>query len=288
MVDLPEQIDTLRRRLMAGTGLAEANRIADELERLHREKVFSRPSPPDPARWRPIPVVSYERPAPATAGGELDRMVKAFFETVAAGLSINHLGFGTPEQFVALFRLVREGPVVRFVLVCPYEGPVRSVSGLRSMDLSGLAIAHRYTVVEDVYLPIAFWHDRAASRLVIANRNQLDDPTRFIVPRWCRTTSGLLNFVSCMGIAAAKPAISFGDTAALMNDGLDEWFRWLYCLEDTGELLDPDRLYVERAHPERFVYDYAGPPRPVPGATVGTPRRRWAVWERLGLRRSRR
>jgi len=286
MIDLAQRIEALRRRLRAGTDKAGLDRIAGELERLHRQKVFSRPSPPDPARWKPIPTVSRELPAASLVGAELDRAVRAFFQTVAAGLSINSLGDGTPEQFVALFRLARDGSAVRFALICAYDGPVRSFDGMPSMDLRGLEIAHRYTLVEDVYLPIAFWHDRPAHRLVITNRNQLDDPTRFIVPTWCRTTSGFLNFVSCMGIAAAAPErgeISFGDTATLMNDGLDEWFRWSYCRDDTGILLDPARLYVERTDPERYAYDYAGPPTPEP-ATADKPRRRWARWGRSGRR----
>jgi hypothetical protein len=91
------------------------------------------------------------------------------------------------------------------------------------------------------------------------NTNHFSDPDQFFSPWLCHTTSGFLNFIGASSIRQANDRTAlWSDPEKVMNQDLDEWFRWLYCAMETGVWFESQRVLVRRSNPEEFVYNYDG------------------------------
>jgi hypothetical protein len=259
--DLTEEINRLRGRLAAVTDDREREEITAELGRLNHEKVLAPRAGWDPDAWAPIPEVEYVRPT--VEGDALRDAVKAFFWFVVLGLDDF---FGpTQREFVSLFALRRSDDDVRLALICPYREPLDFVlqqhgSGLDpdfADRITGWEVEHRYTLVEELLIPIVFVYDGAARHVLLMNKHHFHNPEQFLSPRLCRTTSGFLNFIGAQ-VIRESPTVLVSDIESIMNEGLDEWFRWLYCMFETGRRFESKRLLVMKANPEEYAYDYDG------------------------------
>jgi hypothetical protein len=265
---LTARIDELLLQLAGTDDAADRKRLAAELKRLNRQKVLAPRPGWNPDEWIPIPVLEYTLRPEAAQGEQLKQAVKAFFWMIVAGLG--EPGQPAKRQFVTLLRLVRnEKRGVTFHLVCPFQEPLQYAAAARPGDaaaaewmqrVAGFEVQHKYAVLEDCLVPVVVDYDRPARTAALENRNHLSNPVQFISPWLCRTTSGFLNSIGAQaleGLQGPKPMV-VSNLEALMNQGLDEWFRWFYCLTETGGRFEAKRLLVRKANPEEWAYDYDG------------------------------
>jgi hypothetical protein len=123
--------------------------------------------------------------------------------------------------------------------------------------IAKIDIEFHFGAIVGIKVPVVVDCDRSAGRYAFENANQLQAPRQFINPYWCQTTSGFLNFLGAREIDGAEMFL-LSDVDALEDQGLDEWFRWLYCTMETGTTFDTGRLLVRSDEPETWVYDYDG------------------------------
>ena len=265
--ELGARIDELRREMEAATDEDGHRRLAQEIDTLHRAKVL-RPGPAaGEGDWRPIPTLAYTWPT----DGSDERFregVRTFMRLFAGSIAAS-LDAGRPEhQFVSLLRIQPGPSELRFELTCPYAEPLdffRRIQGdgrdearaqlkARTSDLD---VQHKYFVKEGDVVPVVTTWRPAEHQLAFFNLNHRDDPRQFTNPYLTRTTSGFLNFVGSLELGP-DGVRAFTGLEPLMNQGLDQWFRWLYALVDTGVKLDPELLLVRSGNPEDYVYVYAG------------------------------
>jgi hypothetical protein len=265
-----EEIERLRAEL-AGMRSDDRDRsvVRAELDRLNREQVFAPRPGWDAHEWMAIPDVRYVRPEATMAEEDFKAVVKSFFWMIVAGI-VETPAFAAGETaFVSLVRIRREDGDLVISLTCPFDAPLRYVTGLTREDLAGSAgqrlsarlrdvgVEHRYMLVEDLLVPIVVHYDSRASHVLLTNQNHFSNPDQFISPWLCSTTSGFLNFIGAQELRESR-AVLVADPEAIMNEGLDEWFRWLYCTMETGKNYESRRLLVRRDNPEEWVYDYDG------------------------------
>src|ERR1700730_6723423 len=124
---------------------------------------------------------------------------------------------------------------------------------------SSVDIDYKLAMVPDIFLPLVFVYQPILKRLTITNQSHFSNPQQFLDANLCRTTSGFLNFIGalCIRVDSENGVIEWNVESA-MNQGLDQWFRWLYYCLDTGNGFDPKLLYVSADNPERYLYDYTG------------------------------
>ncbi|TMR94275.1 hypothetical protein [Nonomuraea basaltis] len=262
MNDFAARIDGLRARLADTSDVRENNALIEELGRVNREKVLRRQGPPAGDTWVPVPYATLRIPLSAVPADGIKDLVKSFFRVVSAGLYSDDAAASAPDQFVSLLRLAVEDDALRLMFVCPYEAALHHLKGVGAPPaLDGFDIHHQYTLAEDLLLPVVFSLDRKARRLLLTNHNHFADPDQFLSPWRCRTTSGLLNFIGATTVAVearGMKGILVSQLEQLMNEGLDEWFRWFYCFMENGLLFGPERLTVKRENPEEYAYEYSG------------------------------
>ena len=250
--------------VLGDAGPEERKQISAELSRLNRQKVLAPRRGWDRAEWMPVPVVSYNRPGPQPE--DLNQLVKLFLRLAVGGADEVASARGGELQFVGLFHLAVGEDRTVLSLTCPYEEPRRLMKQVwgttAAKDPQVFArisrdLDFKCKFVGDIYVPIVFVFSPTSDSVLLINHNHFSNPNQFIVPELCQTTSGFLNFIGASNIKGSSTTI-VRNLEPLMNKGLDEWFRWLYCTTETGILFDPALLLVRRSDPEEWVYDYNG------------------------------
>ena len=267
MSDVSAEIDELLRQLAQSDDSETRDEICNRLARLNRQKVTTWPGPAPAADWLTIPTYTLAMPTDSLPGDEVKVFIKGTLRMLAAALDID--GYAAPPDFVALCRLSTDDDAVSISVACPYEHPLRLLEEMRSGprqkkvralvgDRSAtLEIHHNYGLPENVYVPVVFSRESIGDGMLLMNKNHLAEPTQFIVPSLCTTTSSFLNYVGAMSIdhfLNGRKNFYISAPELLMNRGLDDWFRWLYWLMDTGAMFDPSRMYVRRSDPEQYAY----------------------------------
>jgi hypothetical protein len=114
----------------------------------------------------------------------------------------------------------------------------------------------------DHLVPVVATYRPPLSHLLLTNIDHFDNPEQFLDPNACRTTSGFLNFLGALTVAqmkieseSAAPVIRFKNIEDTVNQGLEQWFRWLYNAMDRGEW-SPSRIFVNSRNPEEYAYRY--------------------------------
>lgn len=208
--------------------------------------------------WMPIPALDWVSGQP---GVDLNEQAKLFMRWLMAAVDATLGAVGAPVQFVVLLGVESRPGELKLSVICPFEAPLALMrAGDAKRDLpriTELDIDLRFGVLADTRVPVVVDCDRRADRYAFNNFNQLQEPRQFMNPRWCGTTSGFLNFIGAREIDGAK-MIVMSNLAAIRDDGLDEWFRWLYCTTETGFTFDSGKLLVRVDDPETWVYDYDG------------------------------
>ena len=228
----------------------------------------------EPSDWMPIPTVTYHRPAQSVRDGdELRQLIKGLFGMVVAGLPELPGPATAVKEFVTMLRLTQDEHEIALTFISPYPEALHLMASGSSIDLggpegerimeriSGVEIQHSYAIIEGIFLPVVVSYDPGAKRVHFVNKNHVANPDQFMSPWLCRTTSGFLNFIGAQQIAIElrkSKNIVVSDLEAVMNQGLDEWFRWLYYAMETGMMLETDRLLVNKADPEQYAYQYSG------------------------------
>jgi hypothetical protein len=135
---------------------------------------------------------------------------------------------------------------------------------MKTTDKNGnLTIEHQFIIPNDIYLPVVFAYEPQNRHLLVINRNHLKMPALFLRPELARDTSGLLNFIGTLNLLnnMDQNSVHINNLPNLcetaINENLDEWLRWFYCLVDTGALLNQARILVKIEHPETYYYDYS-------------------------------
>jgi hypothetical protein len=229
------------------------------LDQAYRAKVLQPRAGFQRDEWTPIPALRW---VDQQAGADLNERTKLFLRWFMAATDATLAG---PVQFVVLLRVDVADDAIDFSLVCPFAEPLavmrQGAAATRPPDylrrITELEIRYRFGLLAEMMVPVVVDCDRTTGRYAFANANHLDDPRQFINPQFCRTSSGMLNFLGAAAIDGAEMRV-MSALGALEDQGLDEWFRWLYCLTETGVNFDPDRMLVHGAEPERWIYDYDG------------------------------
>ncbi len=120
-----------------------------------------------------------------------------------------------------------------------------------------MEIEWRFAVPPGVNVPVVIVSHDAARRYGVMNLNQVNSPKQFLNPTLCTTTSGLLNYIGALDVLDTEMLV-IANLNALQDTGIDEWFRWFYCLTETGVVLDTSKLLVRGADGEKWIYDYDG------------------------------
>lgn len=196
--------------------------------------------------------------------------VKDWMRYLAYGCSALAKSFGQDLAFVALIRISSEKDPFTISMYCPYPQifkPLRDSDALKHLaaEAGTPEIWHKYGLLEGL-CPLVFQYSRASNEVLITNENHLTNPTQFLNTDYCKTTSGLLNFIGALSILEAEntsgTATHYQAAEAwmksAMNSKRDEWLRWFYHLADRTVFFEPDRILVEPNHPETYYYNYSG------------------------------
>jgi hypothetical protein len=207
--------------------------------------------------WSPIPTLNWASQQSRFSLQEQTKLfMRLFMAAVAETVAAERRG-----EFVALFGVATGTQGVELSLVCPHEAPLellKTTDARRDLPhAADMEIEWRFAALDGKRVPVVVECDRAADRYAFNNFNQLEDPRQFMNPYWCRTTSGLLNAIGATDIAEQE-LIVLSNLDALQDEGLDEWFRWLYYTRETGRLFESERLLIRRLDPEKWIYDYDG------------------------------
>lgn len=247
-----------------GAGPGERKQLRVELARLNRQKVVTPRHGWDRADWAQLPAVSFRRRT--CEPEDLNQLIKIFLRVAVGGAGEVAAARGGELQFVGLVRLTDVDGGARISLKCPYEQPIRLMMGMQDASTTNdpqvrasilRDLLFKCNIVGDIEVPVVFVFSPASDSVLLMNQNHFSDPDQFLDPALCRTTSGFLNFIGASNIKGSMTTI-VQNLEPLMNKGLDEWFRWLYCTIETGVSFDPERVLVRRSNPEEWVYDYDG------------------------------
>ena len=267
--DLSARVDALRDELAASDSEDRYHELSVALERAHREKVFAPRTNFVRDEWRPVPAVTMSNPAAGWDNERLGNEVKLRLRLFAAGVDTTIAPRSGDVSFVTLTQLDFDGEQFALRIHCPYAAPLEALSRMWRSDVAreekealaaraaDLAVTHKMILNPGDLLPLVVMSEPAADKAILSNEFQFSHPQQFLDIGRARTTSGLLNFIGTLLIHSDRGHV-LPDLTPAMNQGLDEWFRWLYCRMDTGAAFDPARLLVHKQEPERFVYDYDG------------------------------
>lgn len=125
-------------------------------------------------------------------------------------------------------------------------------------------IRFRWGLPAGVLTPMTFWYSPSGSSTRVENRRVLDNPSHFLNPYLCTTTSGFLKFIGAMALhrefvsylipmnfdPRAEPAVSHPSS----DLDLSQFDNWLVGLDAYGTLFAPDRIEVDTGNPELFRY----------------------------------
>jgi hypothetical protein len=263
-VEIVTRMDELLAEL-PGTFGERRKQIVDELRLLNRRKLGALREGWDEDEWKPVPVVRYVQPADAPAPIELHTLLKLFLRLVVSGVEGRAAAANGEFQFVGLFTFHRDEDGLSLSLVCPYDEPRRFLMEALQGDVADRAaqlarvttreLRLTCSFPENTTVPVVFSFSPETEHVLVTNQNHFSNPDQFLSPWLCRTTSGLLNFVGATNIRDSNIAL-VKDIEDVMNQGLDEWFRWLFCAMETGETFDVERLLVRKMDREEYVYAY--------------------------------
>ena len=269
MPDDSAEIDRLLHLLSQADDTASRDEISEQLALLYRKKVLSWDGPSPAEEWMPIPSHSFGMRSESITDPDVKVFVKGVFRALAAGMDAD--GHKTPDEFVALCRCSTADGAVTLCVTCPYEHPLRLLrdmrSGPRMQEVRSLIaeksatldINHNYGLPEGVSVPVVFSRSPDKNEVLLMNRHHLTNPGQFLAPARCTTTSGFLNHIGALEIdhlVNGRKNFYIPAPESMMNKGLDDWFRWLYWLMDTGIVFESARMYVSRANPEQYAYRY--------------------------------
>lgn len=252
-------------RALAVTQGSERKRIVDELRTLNREKVLGPRPGHDPAAWVPLPSFAWAHRGPSE--GDVNSLLKLFLRIIVTSLAPRAM---RGLEFCGLLKVdTEDGFELSFA--CPFDEPralVDRVAGAGASereqlfdDLTARELQLQLAAPVGVRVPVAFAFEPGVDAVRVGNQAIMANPERFLSPASCRSTSGFLGFVGATIVRDAmvtQPVMVYADIEAAMNQGLDEWFRWLYCSVERGISFDLNRVHVRRSEPEQYLYDYEG------------------------------
>ncbi len=247
---------------------------------VYREKLLLRTREDIPSEAEALPGFLFrlaKRDMPqmgqSEASGKL--FVKGMMHLLAFALTKFRGGESADFQFVSLVQLSITETEFRFSFDCPYPAIVQFMQepqlaerpSLESLgSLTDMSMKYDFALPNEIRLPVVFVYQPAKSFLHIANQNHFSNPSYFLEPEHCRTTSGLLNFIGTLLLLEqmsdqkseyAHIRKILAQAENVLNSNLDEWLRWLYCLVDTSALFDQKRILVDPENPEKYYYDYS-------------------------------
>lgn len=234
---------------------------------VHREKLMLRRRADLPEPLIGLPSFNFHTTVDS-ASPDLEKMlVKGMIQLIALAI----LDFTSERKedftFATLARSTLDGGKFSFEFFCPHMQLVELVNSYHVRRpsyerLANLAIRYKFILLSDLTMPLVFSYQPRNGELLVTNENQTQSPEQFLNPDWCRTTSGFLNFVGTLSMLSRA-----GDEAhhleriaskinTVLDQGLDEWLRWLFCLIDTRSLCDTKQIMVDPEDPEKYFYSY--------------------------------
>lgn len=246
--------------------------LRSELTRINREKVLSTENRYANLgmEWIPIPSLSYFVPKDVN----VKEFLKIFFRVLAMGMQETFVPPMREIQFVSLCHLSIQGTELELTFSTPFEelvayarqhlpGRIANTELKRLIETSPVEIQHQYGLPYDRLVPLVAVYKPVLQTLLLINKNHLTDPDQFLNPRYCRTTSGFLNFVGALelrnfkdSLAGQSPAFLFEQIEDIVGDKeLDQWFRWFYDVLDHGRW-ETKRIFINSKNPEKYYYQY--------------------------------
>lgn len=130
----------------------------------------------------------------------------------------------------------------------------------KTVQNSAMSLQWKGGVPIGALFPVVLLCDHGRKRVLITNENQLSNPSQFLNPHNCDTTSGFLNFVGTFSYLTARypsntAVVEFSNIEkAFENPKIKAWQNWLFQFMDTAVIFDPSRLYVRCDNPEEYSY----------------------------------
>jgi hypothetical protein len=192
--------------------------------------------------------------------------VKAMIHVIASAIARSTPVNLKEFQFVSLAQWSIAEDKFEFAFDCPYAPVVElaraQLGTAGSPRDAGVTIRYEIMIRSGLRMPVVFSYTPGDNTLLVTHKNQLSDPSQFLRPELCKTTSGFLNFIGTLFLLEeiAPEANNIPPILALanseLNRGIDEMLRWIYCLVDRYELYSTDRILVDVQNPERFFFNY--------------------------------
>jgi hypothetical protein len=253
-----------------GASQREHDVRGSDLERLHRERIFSRKAEDPESRWITLPNFEITIPAPPS-----EALLRGFLRTMLSvsvrGVTEVFQGALTEIQFVMMCKLTKQEGSLTFSAYTPFQGLVLFAQNhlpprmkgeelSRVMEAMNLDIQHRYAVPIDCLVPVVVVYRAEKRHILLTNKNHITNPRQFLNPRICHTTSGFLSFLGTfmLEFESSKAQTFYVEgIESLLSENLDQWFRWFYNMRDKAEW-DIQRIFVNAQNPEEYIYDYSG------------------------------
>lgn len=232
----------------------------------YREKLMLRTRDDLPPGLCELPAFDFRAPA-REAAPEIQRgLVKGMFQLVASAIVEYWDTNQSQLQFVSSIRYSVARGEFEFDFACPFpvltELIQKNIKDARRAAgrIKNLSIRYKMRVPDNLRVPIVFVYEPTNKALLVTNENHFSNPQQFLDPELCRTTSGFLNFIGTFlllenitdGAVLVEETLAQGNI--VMNRGLDEWMRWLYCLVDKNIVYQQKRILVDPEAPETFFF----------------------------------
>jgi hypothetical protein len=219
------------------------------------------------SEWMKLPGWGFELPI----GDKTEQMQRLFIVIVARTLSLalqalipNSLA-ETQTLIVSTLRI--EGKMLHLSLWCPHQEviaylldhtPPRMSAEQWYEDIraSGADVIWDCEMYPGLLTPIVFVYQPKLRQMRVTNANHRSNPDQFLTPRRCTSTSNFLNFLSSFSLRLGHgPNVILLDNVDMLIDaGVDQWLAWWFHYMTTGNIFDPDLIYISTRDPERFVF----------------------------------
>jgi len=235
---------------------------------VYREKLLLRRKADLPAGLQRLPGFRFATSAKKEAVDDVSKLfVRGMIHVVASGIVRSTPANLKEFQFVSLAQVSRAENEFEFAFDCPYASIVelaRAQLGKASSpaEVADVRIRYEIAIVPGLRMLVVFSYTPGSKTLLVTHKNHLSNPTQFLKPDLCKTTSGFLNFIGTLFLLEEissevdnfSPILAFANSE--LNRGLDELLRWIYCLVDRNELYNGDRILIDPQNPERFFFSY--------------------------------
>lgn len=236
------------------------------------KKVLDAPAPHSSVGWHALPAFTFGLPQ---KGDNKQAFGQSFIDTLMRlyAMAVRHEFQAEKDsaQFVALCRLSWEDDRLSFTGFAPREGIKTfvqdNIGSKKAMaNLPALLssfdgkMVRRCAFPPEAWVPLAVVYTPADGQILFSNIKQLENPTQFLHPANCTTTSGFLNYLgSLLFHVSTTPnqRIQVSDVQNLLGQGVDPFIRWIYHAAASGSLFDSDRIFVKTSDPEQYDFKYS-------------------------------